>query len=183
MAKFEMASKLIIDFLKLNASDNDFTHALSTREWLLRLEPNAGEILQLAALAHDIERARNDPVSKRDYFSYGDYKLAHAKASAEIVASLLKPTDYNEAELKHLGNLIRQAEFRSVDPEVQLLCDADSVSFFDKNVTDYLTHNGEDNTRNKMEFMYRRSSKKAQGYIKDRMNTKEGLPLFDEAHN
>ncbi|SVD31636.1 uncharacterized protein METZ01_LOCUS384490, partial [marine metagenome] len=35
----------------------DPVHAENVLEWVLKLKPDAGEALQLAALAHDIDRA------------------------------------------------------------------------------------------------------------------------------
>ncbi len=46
----------------------DPRHADNTLEWLLRLEPDAGDALQLAALAHDIDRAIEETKVKRSDF-------------------------------------------------------------------------------------------------------------------
>jgi len=43
----------------------DSHHADNTLEWLLRLQPDAGEALQLAALAHDIDRAIEEIKARR----------------------------------------------------------------------------------------------------------------------
>ena len=55
----------------------DYPHARNVREWVLRLKPDADMALQIAALAHDIERA----ISKRkilrgNYKNYNDFKKA-----------------------------------------------------------------------------------------------------------
>ncbi len=57
----------------------DPLHADNTLEWLLRLQPDAGDALQLAALAHDIDRANEEiKVKRADFDDYDAFKAAHA---------------------------------------------------------------------------------------------------------
>ncbi|MDL1957887.1 MAG: DUF4202 domain-containing protein, partial [Deltaproteobacteria bacterium] len=58
----------------------DLRHADNTLEWLLRLAPDAGYALQLAALAHDIDRAIEETkVNRADFDDYNAFKAAHAR--------------------------------------------------------------------------------------------------------
>ena len=53
----------------------DPCHANNTLEWLFRLEPDAREALQLAALAHDIDRAiERIKVRRADFDNYDPSK-------------------------------------------------------------------------------------------------------------
>ena len=68
----------------------DPRHADNTLEWLLRLEPDAGDALQLAALAHDIDRANEEiKVKRADFDDYDAFKAAHARNGAEILRPIL----------------------------------------------------------------------------------------------
>ena len=63
----------------------------NTLEWLLKLKPDADEALQIAALAHDIERAiEKRKVKRKDYKDYDEFKNAHALNSANISVEITK---------------------------------------------------------------------------------------------
>ena len=64
----------------------DPLHAENTLEWLLKLDPDADQALQIAALAHDIDRAVEDQkVRQSDFDDYDDFKAAHARNGANIL--------------------------------------------------------------------------------------------------
>ena len=68
----------------------DSRHADSTLEWLLHLRPDANDALQLAALAHDIDRAIEEiKVRRADFDDYDVFKAAHARNGAEILRPIL----------------------------------------------------------------------------------------------
>ena len=71
------------------------------------------------------------------------------------------------------------AEFESKDPDIQLVCDADSVSFFDNNIENYILKNGDKKTGEKACFMYKRTTTKARMIIKDILKEKNKLYLLD----
>ena len=53
----------------------DPLHAENTLEWLLKLDPAADQALQIAALAHDIERAvEAQKVRREDFKDYNNYE-------------------------------------------------------------------------------------------------------------
>ena len=56
-SSIECAKQRIRPIIAGSQTPEDSRHADNTLEWLLRLQPDAGDALQLAALAHDIERA------------------------------------------------------------------------------------------------------------------------------
>ncbi len=68
----------------------DPSHAEDTLKWLLRLSPRADEALQIAALAHDIERAVEEGrVYRADYDDYDIFKADHARNGAKILRKIL----------------------------------------------------------------------------------------------
>ncbi len=68
----------------------DPVHAENVPEWALKLKPDANEAMQIAALAHDIDRAvEKRKISRSDFNNYNTFKAAHAKNSAEILKEIL----------------------------------------------------------------------------------------------
>ncbi|PWG74904.1 hypothetical protein DF186_15480, partial [Enterococcus hirae] len=54
-------------------------------------------------------------------------------------------------------------------------CDADSISYFDNNVENYLKRKGHEETRKKIDFMFYRASHKAQRIINDIVDNKPNI--------
>ncbi len=146
----------------------DLAHARSTVKWLLRLEPNADEAQQIAALAHDIERGFRDsdeqPGLKEGYGNYKEYKRIHSEKSARIISDLLERFDFNKIFVKKVNHLVLNHEFGG-DPKTDILMDADSLSFFEKNLELYFEKYGEEATRKKIIFMYERMSESAKKLV------------------
>jgi glutamate/tyrosine decarboxylase-like PLP-dependent enzyme len=111
-------------------------HLVRTRDWLLALEPEAGEHLRIAALTHDVERrVPGGPLLDPSTQSWHDrdYLGAHADRSAALVAAWLD-TCGAPAELRErVGELVRAHETGGW-PEADLLQAADSLSFLEVNV-------------------------------------------------
>jgi len=115
----------------------DSRHADNTLEWLLRLEPHADDALQLAALAHDIDRAIEElKVKRADFDDYDTFKAAHARNGAEILRPILTGCGVERHIVDEACRLVVVhevgGEFRS-----DLLKDADSISYFDVNLPFY----------------------------------------------
>lgn len=111
-------------------------HLERTLDWLLELEPDAGEALRLAALTHDMERhfpggpvaALTEPPEEEV-----EYRRAHSERSAEIVGGWLREQGADEALVSEVERLILLHETGG-DPEADLLQAADSLSFLEVNV-------------------------------------------------
>lgn len=172
MKKFEAAISNFERIIAQSSNDIDLSHAKNTLYWLNVLCPNADELLRLAAFAHDVERAMPDRLKKKDFPSYETYKRAHAKRSGQIVSNILRDIGYTSKQTKKVAYLIESAEFSSNDGQVQCICDADSISFFDNNILSYLNKHGVTSTKEKMNFMYMRASPVAQQYIGKLLKTK-----------
>ena len=175
MTKFEKAKNKISERISNLKGTTDPGHSLNTLEWLLKLKPDAGEILQLAALAHDIERSMPDRFKLSMFESYDAYKLAHAARGGEIAKEIAKEAGYSEEEASRLSEMIKYHENGNGDAEIDILMDADSISYFDFNIEEYLKRVGEEGTKKKILFMRERASENAKKIIDNIIKTKPGL--------
>jgi hypothetical protein len=108
----------------------DLEHAVDTWQWALRLAPEAGVEVQLAALLHDVERLERDPRAGRA-----------ARAMALV--------DGGPWSASRVADLVAGHEAPGDDPDVQLLADADGLSFFASGCAAYLAWSGEATTAHK----------------------------------
>ncbi|MFQ5824539.1 MAG: DUF4202 family protein [bacterium] len=156
----------------------DFQHAHNTRIWILKLKPDANWALQLAALAHDIERAiPQRKITRSEYEDFNAFKRAHALNSARIVGEILEKYPLSDTIKSRIKYLIELHEFgRDGDPELLVLKDADSLSFFEVNLPLYFQRNSEQETLFRMRWGYARLSNQAKKFVKkmsyknDRLN-------------
>ena len=75
MNSIDCAKEKIRGVISGSRVPEDPRHADNTLEWLLHLNPNADEALQLAALAHDIDRALEATKVKRADFNDYDAEV------------------------------------------------------------------------------------------------------------
>ena len=143
----------------------DPRHADNTVEWLLRLDPDADQALQLAALAHDIDRADDVRKIKRANFDdYDAFKSAHARNGAEILRSILIRCDVEGDVVDEACRLVEVHEVGG-DPRSDLLKDADSISYFDVNLPLYYQREGWAETKRRSLWGYRRLSARAKELV------------------
>jgi hypothetical protein len=137
----------------------DPEHAQNTLEWLLKLQPDTDEALQIAALGHDIERAMEERKIRREHYpNYEVFKAAHAKNSALILREIIEDCGVSDQSLiDDVCCLVRQHEVGG-DPRADLLKDADSISYFDVNLPRYFERNGWEETRRRCLWGYQRLS-------------------------
>jgi hypothetical protein len=145
----------------------DPRHADNTLEWLLRLEPNAGEALRLAALAHDIDRAVEEiKVRRADYDNYDVFKAAHARHGAELLRPILTACGVARDIVDEACRLVEVHEVGG-DPSSDLLKDADSISYFDVNLPLYYQREGWAETKRRSLWGYRRLSARARKIVEN----------------
>ncbi len=143
----------------------DPRHADNTLEWLLRLEPDADQALQLAALAHDFDRAIEEiKVKRTDFDDYDAFKAAHAHNGAEILRSILIRCDVEGDIVDEACRLVEVHEVGG-DPSSDLLKDADSISYFDVNLPLYYQREGWQETKRRSSWGYRRLSARAKELV------------------
>ncbi|MFW9997813.1 MAG: DUF4202 family protein [Candidatus Odinarchaeota archaeon] len=132
----------ILQVISQSVIEEDYGHALSTVEVVKRLSSNPPDALLVAALSHDIERSLpGEKVKREDFADYDQFKEAHAANSAIIVKDILAKHDLPPAFINKVGDLIEAHEFGGNQDE-DLLCTADTLSFFTHNLPYYLKRNG-----------------------------------------
>jgi hypothetical protein len=154
----------------------DPRHADNTLEWLLRLESDASVALQLAALAHDIDRAIEEiKVRRTNFDDYNAFKAAHAQHGAELLRPILSACGVARDIADEACRLVTAHEVGG-DPDADLLKDADSISYFDVNLPPYYQREGWAETKRRSLWGYRRLSARARkiveniGYEEEAMN-------------
>lgn len=141
----------------------DYDHALDTWRWLLRLSPDAGPALQLAALLHDLERLESEPLRRIEQYAsdYGAFKQRHAAGSARSAATFLARFALPERVTREACELIVNHERPGEGRELTVLNDADALSFFSLNSWGYLRYFGVEQTRHKVAYTLARMSNHA----------------------
>ena len=142
-------------------------HSLDTLDWVKKIDPNAGESLQIAALAHDIDRGIKPKIKRKENETYDDYKTRHAKRSSQLIAWLMAKNDYSKELIKETGRLVENHEVGG-DKETDILMDADSISFFSCNIDWYYNYKSRnlDETKKGIKYKYERATPRAQKLIK-----------------
>ena len=166
MNSIDCAKEKIRGVISSSRVPEDPRHADNTLEWLLRLDPNADEALQLAALAHDIDRALEATKVKRaDFNDYDAFKAAHAGNGADILRRLLTECGVEQNILDEACRLVTVHEVGG-DPRSDLLKDADAISYFDSNLPLYYQREGWAETTRRSLWGYRRLSARAREIVK-----------------
>lgn len=186
--KFAKLRKSIQDIVKNSPLKWDAVHSKKALYWLLQLKPEANETLQIAALAHDIERGKTGITEITHLKDYGDlkaFKKAHALRSADIAEELLIKFGYSSGDVQKVKKLIEHHE-EGGDEETNILTDADSLAFFDYNLEPTYERNKKEHsdalerTANKVRFMYERMSPKAKDIVR---HFKYSLPELNNIIN
>jgi len=143
----------------------DPLHAENTLIWVLRIAPQAGESLKIAALGHDIERAERDRrVRREDFPTYDAYKEAHAARSAELLREIMETCGADSSLTREVVDLVRKHETGGT-PEADILREADSLSFFDTNITLFYEREGRDTTKERILWGLKRLSESSLRFL------------------
>ncbi len=132
----------------------DWNHALDTWQWTLRLDPNAGAAVQMAALLHDVERLESEADARIEHRApnYQQFKMAHARRGAEIARRLLEDASVERDVIARVTVLVAVHESTGDDSTRALLNDADALSFFSQNSAGYLDYFGPAQTAHKVAY-------------------------------
>ena len=182
--KLKKLEKEIEEIISKSTVKIDPIHSKNTRDWLLKLKPDADKALQIAALAHDIERgfiSDYESKTKEKFKEYEKHKREHSEKSAKIIGDLLKKYGFDEAFIKRVKHMVLLHEFGG-DEESDLVRDADSISFFDTNLEYYHSRHGDEKTRLKIKFMFDRISERAKNIVRKKFkyNNPELNKIFRE---
>jgi len=165
MDSIDCAKQKIRAAIAASRVPEDPHHADNTLEWLLRLEPDAGEALQLAALAHDIDRAIEEvKVRRADFDDYDAFKAAHARHGAELLRPILTACGVARDMVDEACRLVEVHEVGG-DPDADLLKDADSISYFDVNLPLYYEREGWAESKRRSLWGYQRLSARARNIV------------------
>lgn len=145
----------------------DLDHALDTWQWMLRLDPGASLAAQLAALFHDIERLESEADARIEQHAadYQAFKDAHARRGADVAYEVLVGAGIEPATAARTRELVGSHERRGVDCDVDLLNDADALSFFSLNSSGYADYFGAAQARKKVKYTLARLGSMARGRL------------------
>ncbi len=165
MKNINSAKKKIDQIIKKSSVPEDYVHSENTLDWLLKLKPNADESLKIAALSHDIERAiEKRKVRRKDYKDYDAFKDAHALNSAMILAEIMQECNLSKKMIDEVYFLVSHHETGGTKL-VDILKDADSISFFDVNLPLYFARNDLKETKRRCLWGYQRLSDKGKSIV------------------
>ena len=154
------AKRKIRAIISKSSVPEDPIHAENVLQWLLKLEPDADETLQIAALAHDIDRAdERRKIQRSDFSDYNQFKDAHANNSAKILKEILHNCQVEQSIVDEACRLVERHEIGG-DPHADLLKDADSISFFEVNMPLYFQRERYEETLKRCIWGYKRLSPK-----------------------
>lgn len=162
MDNIDCVKRKIEEIIKESPVPEDLIHSKNTLEWLLKLNPDADEASQIAALGHDVERAiEGRKVKREDYKNYDEFKNAHALNSAKVMTEIMEECDISKKLADDILPLVRYHETGSTK-RIDILRDADSISFFHVNLPYYFIRNGAEETKKRCLW----GCKKLSGHLK-----------------
>lgn len=166
MTKFNLIKKEIENILPNSPLDFELKHSELVLKWVLNLKPDANESLKIAALSHDIDRAITKITEKdlKDFSKIDEFKKEHSIRSAQFICDILKKDNYPQNIIDRVKILVENHEFGG-EEDSNILMDADSLAYFDYNIPSYLKRNGRERAKEKIKFMYRRMSNRAQRLV------------------
>lgn len=160
MDSIKCAKQNIRAIISKSSVPEDSFHSENVLEWIIKLKSDSDEALQIAALAHDIDRADEHKKVKRKNFSdYNTFKSEHAKNSANILKDILIKCHVKQSIIDDSCRLVEYHEVGG-DPLSDLLKDADSISFFKINMPFYFQREGYEETLKRCIWGYNRLSSK-----------------------
>jgi len=167
MNSIECAKQKIRAMIAGSKVPEDPRHAENTLEWLLTLNPEADQALQIAALAHDIDRAvENQKVRRSDYDDYDAFKAAHARNGARMLREIMEKCGVEGSMTEEACRVVTLHEVGG-DPRSDLIKDADSVSYFKVNMPLYYQREGWEETKRRCIWGYRRLSTPMKRVVED----------------
>jgi hypothetical protein len=154
------------------AADHD--HALDTWRWLLRLAPDAGLPLQVAALFHDLERLVSEADGRIEHLAadYLAFKRSHAEEGARLLRRVLGRLSAPEDLIDNACALIAHHEGNEgmtgaagAPAAAPLLGTADALSFFSLNAPGFLRHFGVPHTARKVAYTLARLDEAGRAWL------------------
>jgi len=152
-------------FISKSEVPEDQPHSKNTKDWVIKLFPEADFALQIAALGHDIERSiKEKKIRREEYSDYNKFKEAHSHNSAKIMKKILQKYKTDPNIIDKVTYLIKNHEFGG-NPEADILKNADSISFFDVNLQRYFLRNTKEETYFRIKWGFEKLSKRARSIV------------------
>ena len=165
MEKLSEITRRIFEILKNSELENEGTHAQNVLKWVFKLATNPSEALQIAAVAHDIERGVPPRVQSSQYPDNTEFRIVHSARSAKIITELMEEFQYDQDVIANVVDLVNKHEIGgSVDADI--LLDADSISFFDNNLPYYVGRKGLAGSVFQVEYKFSRCTDRAKQFIR-----------------
>jgi len=156
----DCAKQKIRAVISKSSVPEDPIHAENVLEWILKLKPDADETLQIAALAHDIERSvEGMKIQRSDFDDYNQFKAAHANNSAKILKDILHKCQVEQSIVDEACRLVERHEIGG-EQRSDLLKNADSISYFEVNMPLYFQREGYEETLKRCIWGYQKLSPK-----------------------
>ncbi len=167
MNSIECAKQKIRTIIASSKVPEDLPHAENTLEWLFTLNPEADQALQIAALAHDIDRAvENQKVRRNDYDDYDVFKAAHARNGARILREIMEKCGVDDSVTEEACRLVTLHEVGG-DHRSDLIKNADSISYFKVNMPLYYQREGWEETKRRCIWGLKRLSAPMKRVVED----------------
>ena len=152
-------------FISKSEVPEDRPHSKNTKDWVIKLFPEADFALQIAALGHDIERSiKEKKIKREEYSDYNKFKEAHSCNSAKIMRKILQKYKIDSNIVNKVTYLIENHEVGG-NQEADILKDADSISFFDVNLPKYFLRNTKEETYFRIKWGFNKLSKRARSIV------------------
>ena len=165
MNSIECTKQKIRDIVARSTVPEDPVHSRNTLAWLMKLKPDVDDALQIAALGHDIERALTErKVLRTDFANYNEFKIAHARNSAEILREIMLECGVQGHIIEDVYRLVCRHETGG-DQRSDLIRDADSVSFFEVNLPLYFERSSWEETKRRCIWGYKRLSAEVKPHV------------------
>jgi hypothetical protein len=152
-------------------------HFERTVYWIKQLNPDADEALLIAGIAHDIERAfrkrggDQERRAKELGYTHIEFLRHHEEEGARIIGEFLEKNSADKDLIDRVKMLVSRHEEGGKSDDLNILKDADSISYFENNISHFLEHRihegGKENVRKKFEWTYSKiTSKRAKEIVR-----------------
>lgn len=159
----------------------ELLYARRMTEWLLRLDPEASEALQLAARCQHIERWRipreDYPMDRKGYLKWrSDLKKFHAERAGEI----LQEAGYDSDMIERVQYLVMKKGLKK-DPESQLLEDVICLVFLDYYFAEFIEKHTDEKIISILQKTWRKMSERGHEAAKQLSFPKRAAKLVEQA--
>ena len=122
----------------------ELVYARRMTQWLLRLEPNASETVQLAARAQHLMRwSIPRETFSNDRAGYLTWRTTLYDFQADRAAEILREVGYDEPSVARVRSLIRKEKLKA-EPEMQLLEDVICLVFLENYFAEFAADHDEE---------------------------------------